>query len=215
MSIFLLKHSVDLSLLTKGFNIQTAMHKFVYALLGEVLHHGESREIKVLIEDETFTAKIYNIGFDQMRYPEHPDLLQVRYSPTTPIAKKLQSVFADDYQYLLTAREIVGKRKQIQLPDNNHDEIIFSGTGLKGVFVIECMRGVERDSVAEEIRQMNELDFETFESREDKGATIKTVERIQRVRQLDRSIGDTLKHLYDFRCQMTGKRIGDEHGVLW
>lgn len=52
MSTFLLKHPVDISLLTNGFHIQTAFHKLVYSLPGGILQHGESREIKVLIDGE-------------------------------------------------------------------------------------------------------------------------------------------------------------------
>ena len=53
MSTFLLKHPVDISLLTNGFHIQTAFHKLVYSLPGGILQHGESREIKVLIDGES------------------------------------------------------------------------------------------------------------------------------------------------------------------
>lgn len=101
MSTFLLKHPVDILLLTNGFHIQTAFHKLVYSLPGGILQHGESREIKVLIDGEELSTKLYNIGFDQTKHPGHPDLLQVRYSPNSPIAKKLQAIFADDYQYFL------------------------------------------------------------------------------------------------------------------
>lgn len=34
------------------------------------------------------------------------------------------------------------------------------------------------------------------------------------MRHLDRSIGDSLKLLYDYRCQMTGERIGDNYDAL-
>lgn len=61
---------------------------------------------------------------------------------------------------------------------------------------------------------MSELDFETFEPREDKSAGIKQVTRLQKVRQLDRSIGDSLKQLYDYRCQMTGEKVGEEYNAL-
>lgn len=79
MSTFLLKHAVDLSLLTNRFNIQSEFQQLVYSLPGGTLHHGENREIKVLIDGEEFATKLYNIGFDKEKYPEHPDLLQVRY----------------------------------------------------------------------------------------------------------------------------------------
>ena len=58
------------------------------------------------------------------------------------------------------------------------------------------------------------VDFETFEPREDKNAGFKEVTRLQKVRHLDRSIGDSLKLLYDYRCQMTGERIGDNYDAL-
>ena len=61
---------------------------------------------------------------------------------------------------------------------------------------------------------MNELDFETFEPREDKKASIRQVTKLQKIRQLDRSIGDSLKRLYDFRCQMTGEKVGESYGAL-
>ena len=215
MNTFLLKHSVDLSLLTNGFHIQTEFHQLVYALPGGALHHGESREIKVLIDGEEFTTKLYNIGFDQNKYPDHPDLLQVRYSPGSPIARKLQSVFAEDYRYLMASRELAGPRKQIRLPNDNHDEIVFLGTAMPNVFILDCISSEERKKAATEIRQMSELDFENaFEAREDANAGIREISGIRRIRQLDRSIGDSLKRLYDFRCQMTGERIGSEYDVL-
>ena len=215
MQTFLFKHTVDLSLLTNGFHIQTEFHQLVYALPGGMLRHGESREIKVLIGGEEFVTKLYNIGFDQSKYPGHPDLLQVRYSPGSPIARKLQAMFAEDYKYLLAAREMVGPRRQIRLPEDNHDEIVFSGTSMKDVFIIDCIRGEEREQAAAQVKQMNELDFETtFESREDANATIKDKIGIRHIRQLDRSIGDSLKRLYDYRCQMTGERIGDAYDAL-
>ena len=215
MNTFLLKHSVDLSLLTSGFHIQTEFHQLVYALPGGTLHHGESREIKVLIDGEEFTTKLYNIGFDQNKYPDHPDLLQVRYSPGSPIARKLQSVFAEDYRYLMASRELAGPRKQIRLPNDNHDEIVFLGTAVPNVFILDCISSEERKKAATEIRQISELDFENaFEAREDANAGIREISGIRRIRQLDRSIGDSLKRLYDFRCQMTGERIGSEYEAL-
>lgn len=61
MSTFLLKHPVDISLLTNGFHIQTTFHKLVYSLPGGILQHGESREIKVLIDGEELSSKLYRV----------------------------------------------------------------------------------------------------------------------------------------------------------
>lgn len=79
----------------------------------------------------------------------------------------------------------------------------------------ECVTLADRLGVKKEIKQMNELDFETsFEPIVDASASLKEVERLQKIRHLDCSIGDTLKKLYDYRCQMTGERIGEEHGAF-
>ena len=36
---------------------------------------------------------------------------------------------------------------------------------------------------------------------------------VRKVRKLDKSIGDTLKKLYDYHCQLTGERIGDQYSA--
>ena len=74
MDTFLLKRPVDWSLLTNGFHIPTEFHELVYAMPGGRLSHGDKRGVKILIDGETFDARINNIGFDQTRYPGHPDL---------------------------------------------------------------------------------------------------------------------------------------------
>ncbi len=213
METFLFKHTIDYSLLTNGFNIQTGMHKLVYALPGGELRHGENREIKVVINGETFTAKLCNINFDQSKYSSHKDLLQVRYSPASPIAKKLQEIFKEDFDYINNARTISGPRKQIHLPADNRDEIVFYGTTIEDTFVMECIHSDQSQPEESDIQEMNELDFENqINYQEDTSATIKTVIKTQRIRQLDRNIGESLKKIYDYRCQMTGEKIGDNYG---
>ena len=83
MPTFLLRRPVGWSLFTNGF------HPLVYAMPGGELHHGDKRRVKIMIDGEMFDARMNNIGFDQTRYPGHPDLLQIRYSPGSPIVKKL------------------------------------------------------------------------------------------------------------------------------
>ena len=214
MSTFLLRRPVDWSLLTNGFHIPTEFHPLVYAMPGGELHHGDKRGVKIMIDGEVFDARMNNIGFDQQRYPGHPDLLQIRYSPGSPIARKLQSMFTDEFEYLRLAREKAAPRTQVQLPEEYTSEIVFYATMQADTFIIECNHTADKQVDRQELQQMSELDFETFEPREDKSAGIKQVTRLQKVRQRDRSIGYSLKLLYDYRCQMTGEKVGDEHNAL-
>ena len=214
MSTFLLRRPVDWSLLTNGFHIPTEFHPLVYAMPGGELHHGDKRGVRIMIDGEVFDARMNNIGFDQARYPGHPDLLQIRYSPGSQIARKLQSMFADEFEYLKLARKTAAPRSQVQLPEEYSSEIVFYATMQADTFIIECNHTADKQVDRQELQQMSELDFETFTPRFDPNAGIKERTAIQRIRQLDRSIGDSLKQLYDYRCQMTGEKVGDEYNAL-
>ena len=213
MSTFLLRRPVDWSLLTNGFHIPTEFHPLVYAMPGGELHHGDKRGVKIMIDGEVFDARMNNIGFDQQRYPGHPDLLQIRYSPGSLIARKLQSMFTDEFECLKLARENAAPRTQVQLPEEYSSEIVFYATMQANTFIIECNHTADKQVDRQELQQMPDLDFETFPPRFDPNAGIKDKRAIQRIRQLDRSIGDSLKQLYGYRCQMTGELVGEPYGV--
>ena len=166
-----------------------------------------------MIDGEVFDARMNNIGFDQQRYPAHPDLLQIRYSPGSLIARKLQSMFTDEFECLKLARENAAPRTQVQLPEEYSSEIVFYATMQANTFIIECNHTADKQVDRQELQQMSELDFETFTPRFDPNAGIKEKTAIQRIRQLDRSIGDSLKQLYGYRCQMTGELVGEPYGV--
>ena len=97
------------------------------------------------------------------------------------------------------------------LPKELTDVVVLWTSPVSGTFVLECLPAQEMELEAE-IRAQDELAFEIFEPREDKKAGIKTSLRMQHVRQLARSIGESLKRLYDYRCQITGERIGESYG---
>ena len=46
----------------------------------------------------------------------------------------------------------------------------------------------------------------------DESATIFASERIVKIRKLNKKIGDNLKLLYNYRCQICGRQIGEEYG---
>ena len=210
-NIFLLKRSIDLSLLRQGFHIPPEFHALVYAALGQELHHGEGCDIQLMVAGKSFKVRMNNIDFDQNKYPNHPDLLQVRYSENSPIAKHLQAIFSKAYSWLMAERKRLGQRKKITLPKELEDVVVLWASPVPGCFVLECLPAQER-AVEAEIKAQDELAFEIFEPREDKKAGIKTSLRMQHVRQLDRSIGESLKRLYNYHCQVTGERIGEAYG---
>ena len=215
--MFLYQKTIDRSALRQGFQIPVEFHSALKAMPGGMPVHGETRNIKILVDGVEYDAQLKNQGFDRDKYEGHADVIQIRYNEGSPIAKRLREIFCSTWNYVENIKNLpenVGRKFIIRIPEENQEYLALSTTSLPNIFVAECITADIKLEVKKDFIQMTELDFETFEPREDKSASIKKVTRMQKVRQLDRSIGDSLKRLYNYRCQMTGERIGDAYDAL-
>lgn len=215
--MFIYQKLIDRSTLRQGFQIPVEFHHLLKAMPGGMPQHGETRNIKVMIEGEMYDAQLKNQGFDRNKYEGHPDVIQIRYNEGSELVKKLRKVFCSTWDYVENIKNLPDNIKRkfvIRIPEEHQEFLALSSTDLPNVFVADCVTTAVKAEVITEVRTMAELDFETYEPREDKHAGIKQVTRLQKVRQLDRSIGDSLKLLYDYRCQMTGEKVGDEYNAL-
>ena len=215
--MFLYQKTIDRSALRQGFQIPVEFHSALKAMPGRMPVHGETRNIKILVDGVEYDAQLKNQGFDRDKYEGHADVIQIRYNEGSPIAKRLREIFCSTWNYVENIKNLpenVGRKFIIRIPEENQEYLALSTTSHPNIFVAECITADIKLEVKKDFIQMTELDFETFEPREDKSASIKEVTRMQKVRQLDRSIGDSLKRLYDYRCQMTGERIGDAYNAL-
>lgn len=209
--MFIFQKNIDRSTLRQGFQIPVAFHHLLKLIPGGCPVPGETREIMILIDGHEFEAQLKNQGFDRSRYEGHADVIQVRYSESSPISNHLRAVFKSTWEYvdmIKSLPENSNRKMTVRIPVDKQESIALIATDVPNVFLAECMTCQEKDLVKDDIGAWNELDFETFTPRKDLSATIKEQSRIQRIRHLDRSIGDSLKQLYDYRCQMTGERIG-------
>ena len=158
-----------------------------------------------------------NQGFDRNKYDGHADVIQIRYSEGSALAKRLREVFFSTWNYVESIKNLpenIDRKFTIRIPEEHQEFLALSTTDLPNVFVADCVTTAVKSEVKTEVCTMSELDFETYEPREDKNVAIKQVTRLQKVRQLDRSIGDSLKLLYDYHCQMTGEKVGDKYNAL-
>lgn len=123
---FLLKKEVDWSLLLEGFSIPSVLQ-------GEVLGHtgplcrGERRQIMLCVEKEVFAVTLINLAIDESRYPDHVDILQVRYPKGGDLACKLRKLFHNSYKYLVDerdARQLQGGKIQVRVPEAFREYII-------------------------------------------------------------------------------------------
>lgn len=214
-NLFLLKKTIDWSLLTNGMTIPVEFQPLVQSQPGGIVALGENRQIKILIDNEVYDATLNSVNFDRNKYSNHKDLLQIRFTPKSPIALKLQSVFEGSFNYFQTERQKKENfHRQIKLPAGINEYVVLYSTIMPNVFEMECYTAVLNDSVTNDIKEMTELEYEakSFEPKTDSNASIVEKVSIQKYRHLDLSIANSLKKLYDYRCQITGEKIGDEYG---
>ena len=133
--MFILKKKIDWSLLTAGLTIPVEFQPIIQQLKGGVVEKGMTRTIKIIIGQDVFEAKLTNVNFDRKKYQTHSDLLQIRYTDNSPIAKKLQMIFSNSFSYLKFAKQLPENRhKQIKLPDDVNEYIALSSTDLADTF---------------------------------------------------------------------------------
>ena len=215
--MFLYQKLIDRSTLRQGFQIPVEFHHLLKAMPNGMPKYGETRNIKIVIDGVGYDALLKNQGFDRNKYDGHAEVIQIRYSEGSKLVKRLREVFSSTWNYVESIKNLpenINRKFTIRIPEEHQEFLALSTTNLPNVFVADCMTTAIKAEVKTEVSTMTELDFETFEPREDKNAAIKEISRLQKVRQLDRSIGDSLKLLYDYRCQMTGEKVGDEYNAL-
>lgn len=215
--MFTYQKTVDRSTLRQGFQIPVEFHPLLAAMPGGMPVHGETRNISIIIDDVEYAAQLKNQGFDREKYDGHADVIQIRYNENSPIAKKLRTIFYSTWDYVETEKSLpgnIGRRYTIKIPKERQEYLAISCSDIANIFIADCITSSFKSDAIMDLSSIEELDFETFQPQEDSSAKIIEKERIQKVRHPDRSIGDSLKRIYDFHCQMTGERVGDSYYTL-
>lgn len=214
--MFIYQKLIDRSTLRQGFQIPVEYHDLLRAMPGGMPRYGETRDVKILIDGEAYDAQLKNQCFDQRKF-NHAVVVQIRYGESSALANRLREIFCATWSYVERIKNLpenINRKFTIRIPEDRQEFLALSAATLPNVFVADCITTEVKADVKKSVERVSEFDFETFEPREDKTAGIKQVSRLQKIRQLDRSIGDSLKQLYDYRCQMTGEKIGEQYGAL-
>lgn len=212
---FLYKKVVDKSVLYQGITIEKIYHKFFQLFCEELLYHGSTVQAKILLDGKLYDVDLNNEGFNQRAHPGHSDIIQFRYSSNTSFALKLQEIFYRTKMYVdpIQAAKKKGDRSRIVIPEGQREYIVLSSTNFSNIFIMDCITLEEDAEMKKELIKMPEYDFEKdYTPLVDPTATVVAREAFVKFRKLDKSIGDSLKKLYDYRCQVTGERIGEEYG---
>ena len=209
-----MKRPLQWSHLISGLPIPRVFQELTYDIIGRRLNVSDSVEVRVLFGGEEFRVKIYNINFNRGKFV-HTEILQFKYDNNRPLLDKLQNVFSKEYQYCLEAREARrnGDTRRVDISRHFETNLIVYGTSEPDLFIWEPEFENLSKEMETEIKQMTEEEFETAIVRTDPHAAIKEKQKLVKVRQLDTSIGNSLKRVYGYCCQMTGEHVGEQYGV--
>lgn len=213
---YVYKKDVDWSLLNQGFTIPVTYQVVFKDRVRDIAKRGSSIAIKLFIDDNVYEAELKNQAFDEEKFRNHPDILQIRYNPGSALSSKLKSIFHDTYEYLLNYRnsaEYIKKRK-ILIPEERKEFLAVYTTDIDNVFYVECItaRDIEREKIQIGSSPEEEIEFSINYKDIDESARIDEMLVNTKIRRLDRAIGESLKELYDYRCQICGENFSLKYG---
>ena len=214
---YIYKKEVDWSVLYYGINIPVSIQVAFQQQFNNFLKKGESKEIILQLEDKSYKVKLINQNFDKSKYPTHKDLLQIRYTPQSKIAIKIREIFLDSYRYLkIEKNKLFNHRQPLRMPDNLKEYVILYTTKSENIFLVNTLTCSDIKAIKYDFSSINEeeLEFTLNFSKVDLSAKIESRQQIVKIRKLDKSIGENLKLLYEFRCQICGYNFSDKHNTV-
>lgn len=97
---------VDKSLLYQGFTIKVSLLDAFLEMFGK-LEIGETKQISVLLGGKVYSdIRVINQRFDREKYPDHPELYQVRYDSQHEFIAALRSLFPDIFNFVEAQQRI-------------------------------------------------------------------------------------------------------------
>lgn len=211
---YVYKKEVDWSLLTGGITLPLE-HQVVFAHnMGRFLQRGESKEITILIGGIGYKAIVRNIKFNP-KFNRKKDTFQIKFRKE--LKESLQTYFHNSYGYIKDIRVLRPKndRSIIRLPDNQKEYLAIYTTEKEDTFIAEPIVSDEVRLFYEVVNKQSERVIEdTFNyDVEDNTSTIILDKRTTKIRKLNRKIGENLKLLYGYRCQICGCHIGERYNA--
>lgn len=202
---------VDKSALSDGITIPEAYHDLLYSHLGLNLQHGESMQIPVSLNGIVYSVSLKNLGFNTQRYSNRHDILQIRYSKGSPIATALQGIFKDTHEKTKPSKSHNTLNKRVRIPTQKQEYIMFYASKGPCCLLLEPVTLPEIRKEMDQLTTIPELLIEEMLS-SDETAGIEMKTGITKLRRMNHAIGDSLKLLYRYRCQICGAYIGEKYG---
>ena len=212
---YVYKKEADWSLFNWGLTLPVDNQVAFGMIMNRFLKRGESKDITLYLDGKSYKAKIINVNFDK-KFNRKKDTLQIRYGKD--FAQVLQVYFSRSYQYINNLHDLKkqnNNRTQIILPEDYKEYLAIYTTEYDDSYVLET---IIADDIYELKTIMNGKQERVMESSfnyeiDDPMANIVDTDRTLKVRKLNKKIGDNLKMLYGYHCQICGRLIGETYGA--
>lgn len=212
---YVYKKEVDWSLFNWGLTLPVDNQVVFGTIMNRFLKRGESKDITLYLDGKSYKARIINVNFDK-RFNRKKDTLQIRYGKE--FAQVLQTYFSKSYQYITNIHNLKKQnndRSQIVLPDEYKEYLAIYTTEYDDSYVFDT---IVADDIYELKAIMSGKQERVMESSfnyeiDDPTADLVETDRTLKVRKLNKKIGDNLKLLYQYRCQICGHLIGEDYGA--
>lgn len=204
--------SIDKSVFQAGFAIPVEYKEDLFREIGFSLKRGESRHIKLLIDNDFYQATISSINFDRTKYPNHNDMLQVRYSSNSSIAIKFQQIFSYTKKLIEDNFDKYNAKWLASFPEYKKEYMAIYSTSEKSVLKLDCITNGDFEEESKELVSLGETLVEQIFNSEDPTSKICLKTKVCKIRHLSKTIGEDLKKIYGYRCQICGVKIGEQYG---
>ncbi len=209
---YVYKKEVDWSLLNQGLSIPLDIQVVFQNNMKEFISRGESKDIYFVLDGISYDVKLVNQKFDDLKYHTHKDILQIRYNTHSAIADKLRSIFSNTFKYINEQRNNAEKkqRRYFKIPEEKKEFLAVYTTEYKDTFLVDCITYSERSEARGLLLKEDEQVYEASINNSiiDPTASIERIHQLVKIRKLNRAIGDNLKMLYEYRCQICGDDFG-------
>ena len=211
---YVYKKEIDWSTLMEGFTLPLDNQVIFLRNMENFLQRGQSKIIHFFMNGKTYDAKIVNMNNSVEKRKK--DAYQIRYSRNGELSQALQQYFFKSMSYIKMIRENRDPkdRSYIKMPDGLKEYLAIYTTEYEDTFLLEPIAQDDFQVMKKAIQGMqertveNEIEYEM----EDKSSGIEKKLQIVKIRKLNRKIGENLKLLYGYRCQICGQVIGEKYG---
>lgn len=211
---YVYKKEVDWSLLQEGLTLPIDNQVIFGRNMGKFLKRGESKEITLYLNGKSYKARIYNVNFNA-KHNRKKDTLQIRYPRNGELSKVLKVYFSQSYNYILSQRKMRNsdERTMIRLPEDCKEYLVIYTTEYEDSYVLDTILANDIYELKAAVKGQEERVMEASFNYDvsDNQSTLLVAERIIKIRKLNKKIGDNLKLLYDYRCQICGEHIGNKY----